>query len=175
MVDPASAPYRAECYAIGDARDGRALSLAPIAATSAESLGRAVSEIGPWAHYGRSPEQVTQRLLATGDGVARYQVMCGAEIAGVIAIQREWLLGPNLQMLAVLPLFQKVGIGARILDWYEAEARTANARNIWLCVSGFNNGAIRFYVRHGFEMKAVLDSLLRRGDDELLMRKQLEG
>jgi diamine N-acetyltransferase len=175
MADPVKASFHAERYEIGHARDGRALRLVPIARADAERLGQAVAKIGPWAHYGRTPAQITRRLLGSSDGVARYQVMCGDDVAGVVAIQREWLLGPYLQMLAILPEYQKNGVGTRILDWFEAEARAHQARNIWLCVSGFNNGAIKFYARHGFDMKAVLDSLLRRGDDELLMRKQLEG
>ena len=36
-----------------------------------------------------------------------------------------------------------------------------------------NVAAHRFYRRHGFESVATLASLLRDGDDELLMRKRL--
>ena len=75
-------------------------------------------------------------------------------------------------MFAVLPAHQKRGIGARVLAWYESEAR-GHFRNLWLCVSGFNPDAQRLYRQHGFEHVATLDGLVRDGDDELLMRKRL--
>jgi diamine N-acetyltransferase len=83
------------------------------------------------------------------------------------------LAGPYLQMLAIQPSHQKHGIGARILAWLEAEARP-EFRNVWLCVSGFNVDAQRFYAAHGYTEVATLDGLMREGDDELLMRKRLK-
>jgi diamine N-acetyltransferase len=173
MHDRASGPYRAERYAIGHARDGRALFVEPVDPAKAAELGGAISKIGPWAHYGWGGEQIVRSLQRRDAGVSCYQIRCGDAIAGGIAIQPNWLLGPYLQMLAILPEFQKLGLGARVIGWYEAEARAHKQRNIWLCVSGFNNGAAKFYARHDFVMTAVLDGLVRRGDDELLMRKLL--
>jgi diamine N-acetyltransferase len=174
MRDPVSGPYRAERYAIGTARDGRALAVEPVDPARAKELGAAISKVGPWAHYARTGEQVARSLTRGGEVTACYQVRCGNELAGGIVIHPNWLIGPYLQMIAVLPEFQKLGIGARIIGWYETEARAHNQRNIWLCVSGFNNGATKFYARHGFVMTAVLDGLIRRGEDELLMRKLLD-
>ena len=174
MPDPASGPYRAERYALSATRDGRALAVEPVDPAHAAELGAAISRVGPWAHYGRSAEQVARSMTRWDKGIACYQIRCGDELAGGVVIHPNWLIGPYLQMLAVRPEFQNIGIGARVLDWYEAEARAHKLRNIWLCVSGYNNSATKFYSRHGFVMTAVLDSLIQRGEDELLMRKLLD-
>jgi ribosomal protein S18 acetylase RimI-like enzyme len=165
-------PFRTDRYEIGASRDGHALALAPMTADAAGVLGPGAAAIGPWAHYGFDPARIAAALEGSGDGIVRYQVQCGAELAGAVVIVCPWLAGPYLQMLAVMPAHQNRGIGARILTWYEAEAR-GHFRNLWLCVSAFNVHAQRFYRQPGYEHVATLDALLRDGDDELLMRKRL--
>lgn len=165
-------PFRAERYAIGPLRNGVAAALQPMTAKGARILGPAAAAIGPWAHYGFDGSKLAESLGRVGDSVKRYQIECDGEIAGAVVIVCPWLSGPYLQMLAILPPYQKRGIGAAILDWFETEAR-GNFRNVWLCVSGFNVDAQRFYRMHGFEQVANLDGLMRDGDDELLMRKRI--
>ncbi len=165
-------PYRAERYEIGAARDGRRVALAPMTAEAADVLGDATAAIGPWAHYGLNGRTLAEGFKSSSPVAVRYQIECGGELAGAVIIRPLWLAGPYLQMLAVLPPFQGQGIGAKFLAWYEAEGR-GHTRNLWLCVSGFNLDAQRFYRAHGYECAATLDGLMREGDDELLMRKRL--
>lgn len=163
-------PYRAERYEIGAAHDGRPLALLPMTAAAADRLGEAIAWIGPWAHYAFAGSALAEALKA--NAVASYQIECAGESAGAVVIRPAWLVGPYMQMLAVLPAFQGQGIGSRVVAWFEAEARL-KGRNAWLCVSAFNPGAQRLYRAHGFELIATLDDLVRDGDDELLMRKRL--
>jgi len=163
-------PYRAERYEIGMARDGRRLALLPITAAAADRLGAAIAQIGPWAHYAIAGAALAEGLRSAV--TASYQIECAGESAGAVVIRPAWLIGPYLQMLAVLPAFQGQGIGTRVVAWFEAEARL-KGRYAWLCVSAFNPGAQRLYRTHGFEVVATLSDLVRDGDDELLMRKRL--
>ena len=39
--------------------------------------------------------------------------------AGAVSIRFPWLKGPYLELLALLPPFQRQGIGAGILTWFE--------------------------------------------------------
>jgi diamine N-acetyltransferase len=174
MAKAPSLPFRAERYDLGLIHDGQRLSVEPVADANIASLAADISRLGPWAFYGRTPLQLAERLRGSDDGIQRYQLVCGSQVAGAIAIWREWLIGPNLQMLAVREDFQRIGAGGAVLRWFEAEARLHERRNIWLCVSGFNTGAIKFYERHGFVAATVIDNLLQSGVDELLMRKLLK-
>ena len=70
-----------------------------------------------------------------------------------------------------MPPFQRQGIGASILAWFEQEALALGARNLWVCASSFNDGALRFYERHGFRPAATLTGLVADGYDEILLRK----
>lgn len=162
--------FRGERYEIGATRDGRPLALLPMTAAAADRLGVATSQIGPWAHYGFAAATLAENFKSPG--AAAYQIDCAGELAGAVVVRPVWLMGPYLQMLAVLPPFQGQGIGARVVTWFEAEARL-KARNAWLCVSTFNPIAQRLYQAHGFEPVATLDGLVRDGDGELLMRKRL--
>lgn len=163
-------PYRAERYEIGTARNGRLLALEPITDAAADRLGEAIARIGPWAHYAIAGTALAEALKSAV--VAGYQIECDGESAGAVVIRPAWLVGPYMQLLAVLPEFQGQGIGSRVVAWFEAEARL-KGRSAWLCVSAFNPGAQRLYRAHGFELVAALGDLVRDGDDELLMRKRL--
>ena len=169
-MSDAPRPYRPERYEIGTARDGRRVALLPMSAQTADILGRATVAFGPWAHYGLDGAVMSETFK--NPTVSAYQIDCDGALAGAVVIRPSWLVGPYLQMLAVLPPYQGQGIGARILAWYEAEA-APNVRNLWLCVSGYNVNAQRLYLAHGFERVVIIDGLLRDGDDELLMRKRL--
>jgi len=94
--------------------------------------------------------------------------------AGVFLVYEGWLLGPYLRRLAVIPEFQRLGLAQLALSWWEAGARQAGSRNLWLCVSDFNAQARRLYEAAGFRQAAVLDDLVAEVVDEILMRKQLE-
>ena len=171
----ATHPFTPQLHALGDTRDGRRLALVPMTPEAATTLALRIAAIGPWARYNFSPDAMQASLRVSGDGAIRYQISIDAVPAGVVIIRSPWLAGPYLQMLAILPQFQNSGSGAAILDWYEATARSARLRNVWLCVSGFNHDAQRFYGRHGYALAGRLAGLIRDGDDELLMRKSLAG
>ena len=165
-------PFRAERYQLRPLRDGRALALARFTPEAADRLGPATAAIGPWAHYGFDGRNIAAGLKSAAAGSSPLQVECGSELAGAIVVVCPWLSGPYLQMLAILPAHQNQGIGSRILGWFEEEARE-HFRNLWLCVSGFNFDAQRFYQAHGYALVATLDGLMRDGDAELLMRKRI--
>jgi ribosomal protein S18 acetylase RimI-like enzyme len=166
-------PFRAERFDLGETRDHRSIAIAPVTPVAAIYLGSAIAAIGPWRHYAFGSDALTKGFLVTGDGAIRYQVLVDDEPAGAMIIRCPWLLGPYLTMLAVLPMFQGQKVGDALLGWYETTARDANLRNIWLCVTGFNVEAQRFYRAHGWQQVGLIPGMVRTGDDELLMRKQI--
>jgi ribosomal protein S18 acetylase RimI-like enzyme len=140
---------------------------------AASLLGPRLAEVGPWMHYRFTGEQMTRGFLRSGDGAIRYQVELDGTPVGAITVRSPWLAGPYLQILALVPEVHDLGIGQRLLAWYEQTAAAGGERQAWLCVTGVNVDAQRFYRRHGWTLAATLPDLMRDGDDELLMRKQL--
>jgi ribosomal protein S18 acetylase RimI-like enzyme len=149
------------------------LSLRPLTAANAETLGAAMAGMSPWSVLGWPAERLSRAFQRELPSVHRFEILSGGELAGIVTIQNPFLHGPYLQLLAVLPGFQGRNFGLRLLQWMEAEARTEEARQLWLCVSTFNSRARAFYERFGFEAVSVLEKLASDASDELFMRKRL--
>ena len=173
-MDNASPPYRAEPGLIGTTRDGTAVSLAAMTPEAAAILGPGLAAIDPWARVNYSAMRFTAFFAAREEGAQRYQILAAEALAGTMVVRQPWLHGPYLNLLGLLPGYDGHGLGEVAFGWFEAEARRAGFRNIWLCVSSFNTGAERFYRRHGFEQTATLENLSFDGFDEILMRKRLQ-
>jgi ribosomal protein S18 acetylase RimI-like enzyme len=148
-------------------------ALCPLSASAAEVLGPALAAMPPWSVLGWSAEGMIRSLKREVPSVVLFEIVIEDHPAGIVAIQDPFLLGPYLQRLAILPEYQGRSVGLRVLEWMEAQARTAKARQLWLCVSSFNTRAQAFYARFGFETAAILDKLASETSDEILMRKRL--
>jgi diamine N-acetyltransferase len=164
-------PFRADHYQLADT----GLWLSAVTTDEAIALGEALATIDPWARYGTSGSNLTALFVPNADGGIRLAVRARASGApiGVMAIRHPWLTGPYMQFLAILPDAQGGGHGTALLGWFEAQARVAGARNLWICAAAFNTGARRLYLRFGFEQVVVFDDLIKPGVDEVLMRKRL--
>ncbi len=165
--------YQLKRQAVGAIADGRAVEVVPMTMDAAQALGSACATFGPWKHYRFAAEDLTASFLDHSGGNRPFAVRVANTLAGVIVVRDPWLVGPYLAFLGVLPAFQGIKVGDVLLGWFEAEARRGNKRNIWLCVTGANEGAQRFYRAHGWDVAATLPDLIRDGDDEIMMRKRL--
>lgn len=147
--------------------------LRPLSPGSAEKLGPALASIPPWSVIGWPAELLTAAFRRERPSVSRFELVVEGELAGAVTIQDPFLHGPYLQLLAIIPKFQRRNLGWAVLEWMEREARGEEARQLWLCVSTFNTGARAFYERFGFEAVTILEKLATEASDELLMRKRL--
>lgn len=158
-------PFSAASLDLGAAR------LVPLEPGDHARLAEAIVVMPPWVVM-RYPADAMERFLAAeSDTVSRYCVEVGSEKAGVVSVRYPWLKGPYLELLALLPKFQDQGLGTRILGWFEQEAVRHESRNLWVCASSYNDGALRLYERHGFHRVAMLPGLVVDGYDEILLRK----
>jgi ribosomal protein S18 acetylase RimI-like enzyme len=167
MAGEAMPPFELKNYDLAGA------VLRPLAAENAASLGTALAAMPPWSVTGTPAENLIRSFQAEVPCLWRFEIVAAGELAGTAAIQHPFLHGPYLQLLAILPGFQGRNLGLRVLEWMEAQARMERARQLWLCVSTFNNRAKSFYERFGFEPAAVLDKLASDRSDEIFMRKRL--
>jgi len=165
-----SGPFCATDLELGGGAVGR-VRLGPLTPGLCAALGPALVAMSPWSVMGTSAVDMTRYLAAEGDGARRYVIDIGGMPAGAAALRYPWLKGPYLELLALLPEHQGRGIGGAFLRWFEDEARRHEARNLWVCASRFNAGALAFYRRHGFAETASLPGLVAHGFDEILLRK----
>lgn len=151
----------------------RRVTFEPMTPGAAATIAPVLAGIDPWATY-KSEAVALQSYLSTPEaGAPRFQILDQGEPAGAIGIRENWLRGPYLQFLAILPAYQDRGIGTAALAWFEGKARASAAKNLWVAASEFNTRAIVFYEKHDFEQVAKLDGLVAEGHAELLMRKPL--
>lgn len=162
-------PFSADRYPLGAA----GAVLAPMSAADAGAAGRIMTTIIPWSRLGAGEVRIARALAGPAPGARAFALQCDGGLAGAVLVRWPWMAGPYLNILAVFPSHQRKGLGAAVLDWLAAEARAADARNVWLCVSAFNADARRFYEAQGFSAAAELDGLIVDHEDEILMRRRL--
>ncbi|MFV0297507.1 MAG: GNAT family N-acetyltransferase, partial [Hyphomicrobiaceae bacterium] len=165
-------PFFQRFYTLGSDRAGRPLALDPLVTGEADVLGRAFAAIDPWLSYRLAAHELAGFFTREEEGASRYAIRNDGRLAGVVVMRVPWLNGPYLQFLGVLEPFRSRGVGEKVLTWIEEQARASGARNTWLCVTGTNTNARRFYERHGYALAAEFDGLVADGIQEVLMRKR---
>jgi diamine N-acetyltransferase len=146
-------------------------SLVPLQSKDCARLAESIVAMPPWSVMNYPADAMRSFLEGSSDTVSRYRLEQRGEDAGIVSIRYPWLKGPYLELLALLPNFQGQGLGTRILRWLEGEAMRLEARNLWVCASSFNHGALRLYEGYGFQRVATLPGLVVDGYDEILLRK----
>ncbi|TAL16166.1 GNAT family N-acetyltransferase [bacterium] len=149
-------------------------TLLPMHKKSAEILGVELGAMDPWRSLGYSAKRLEEYLLREDPSLHRFEVHTGKELAGVICVRYPWLRGPYLELIALTGSHRNFGVGKTLLEWFEAGAKT-HGQNAWVIVTHFNEGARRFYARHGYQEIASLKGLVTEGVDEILLRKKISG
>jgi GNAT superfamily N-acetyltransferase len=147
----------------------------PLEPTEIPALARGLAEVPLMARYGRGAAALERAIAAAharGEGLLVADD--GGTLRGLAWFLREGTLamGGYLKLIAMLPGAEGKGTGAALLAAFEAEtaARSAHA---FLLVSDFNEGAQRFYERHGYARVGALPGLVLPGVAELLYWKRL--
>jgi ribosomal protein S18 acetylase RimI-like enzyme len=147
----------------------------PLAVADLPALARGLAALPLMARYGRTPEKLERALSAA---LARGEGLLVAEEDGALA-GLAWFLpagtlamGGYLRLIAVLGAGQGRGTGAALLAAFEAAVATESA-HAFLLVSDFNDGAQRFYERHGYRRVGALPDLVLPGVGEVLYWKRL--
>lgn len=138
----------------------------------AAALAPALAEMDPWKRLGYGAAALERYLERNDPALTRRVIERGGAPAGLIALRSPWLRGPYVELFAVLPAFQGLGLGGTVMDWAARHAAEI-APNLWACVSDFNAPARAFYARHGFGEVGPLDGLIQPGSAEILLRKRL--
>jgi GNAT superfamily N-acetyltransferase len=116
-------PFASETSLIRAAADHPEITLARMTTEDATIIGTGLAEIDPWTRLDFAGERFANFLAADGDGAFRFKILFGAERAGAVVVRFPWLSGPYLNILGILPAFQRRGVGALALTWLENESR----------------------------------------------------
>lgn len=92
------------------------------------------------------------------------------KIAGFIIIEMTGTFKGYIKSICVSPSHRNKGIGSLLMSYAE-ERILSETPNVFLFVSSFNMGAIRFYQRLGYERIGELKDFIIEGYSEILMRK----
>lgn len=147
--------------------------LAALASGEAEALGVQFAGMEPWAKYASTPAALAVFFAQNEPGAPRFALRKGGELAGLAIVRMNWLRGPYLQFLGLLPAFQNKGLGGQFLDWLEAQAGADGHRHVWIMVSDFNTPARTFYARKGYEEIGAVPDVVKDGFTEILLRKRV--
>jgi [ribosomal protein S18]-alanine N-acetyltransferase len=122
----------------------------------------------PWVTLGMTLSNLTETISDPLNQV--YAAYVGEEIVGTMVIQTVGDFSGYLKSIAVKQGWRSQKLGERMMAFIEQEIFSSCA-NLFVCVSSFNRGAQRFYLRRGYEMVGTLNNFLVEGYDEILMRK----
>jgi len=159
-------PFAAEHYELSNLR------LDILQRDQAEAIVQQMVLADPWQTLGYSRPGLRDYLLRDDPGLHRFALESEGDLAGTLCVRYPWLLGPYLELVAILPSCQGRGLGREAMTWVEQEATTVS-RNLWALVSVFNVQARRFYRLCGFVEVTELPDLVKRGYNEILLRKVL--
>jgi ribosomal protein S18 acetylase RimI-like enzyme len=132
----------------------------------------ALLDSDPWRRLGYAAADWARLLTPPLEGREASVLATPAGVCGLAVVRPRFLAGDYLEVFAVAANVRGYGLGRTLLNHVEAVAFT-RGHNLFVCVSDFNDGARRFYARHGFVRVGALPDLLVRGSAELLLRKSV--
>jgi ribosomal protein S18 acetylase RimI-like enzyme len=124
----------------------------------------------PWKRLGYGQADWDRYFAPLPVGRDTYVAEMQGKIAGVAVLRQKFLLGDYLELFGIAQTARGKGVGEWLLAQIEALV-FARAKNLFVCVSDFNEPARRFYKKHGYQEIGPLPNLLIQGSAEILIRK----
>jgi len=134
----------------------------------AEICADMMAESEPWITLRRGKQESLEIINDPSREV--YIAWLENKIAGFIIIEMTGTFKGYVKSICVSPSHRNKGIGSLLMSYAE-ERILSETPNVFLFVSSFNMGAIRFYQRLGYERIGELKDFIIEGYSEILMRK----
>jgi ribosomal protein S18 acetylase RimI-like enzyme len=129
-----------------------------------------LADSDPWKRLGYKGSDWDSYFMPFPQGRDSYVVDLNGRVAGIAVVRRKFLLGDYLELLGVADWARGKGLGRRLLAHVEATVFTT-AKNLFACVSDFNDQARHFYKKQGYQEIGPLPNFLIPGSAEILLRK----
>ena len=124
----------------------------------------------PWKTLRRTYEEAF--MMLTDPSREAYVAVIGDEVVGFTILRMEGVFVGYIQTVGVMPKWRNRGIGTRLIRF--AEQRIFERfPNVFLCVSSFNQEALRLYERLGYHVVGELKDFIVPGHSEILLRKTI--
>lgn len=147
--------------------------LVPINNVTAQAISQQLIYMTPWQELGYQAQTLERYFLSQAEGFTSLVLTINQQSAGIITLRSSWLRGTLLELIAILPAFQRQGLGVWLINWLYDYAQQRQQRNLWTLASAFNTKALQFYQTQGFTIVGQLDDFIIQGQDELLLRRIL--
>jgi ribosomal-protein-alanine N-acetyltransferase len=144
-----------------------------IRAMQAEDRAEIVQLLGesdPWKTLGYTIADWNRIFCPLPQGRDSYVAELDGRVAGVALVKQKFLLGDYLELLGVAEWARQKGIGSLLLKHVE-QLVFERTKNLFACVSDFNQPARDFYKKQGYQEIGPMPNFLIPGSAEILLRK----
>lgn len=124
----------------------------------------------PWKRLGYQAKDWDSYFTPLPQGRDSYIVEQMGKVAGIAIVRQKFLLGDYLELFGVADWARGRGLGGRLLAHVET-AVFARTKNLFACVSDFNDRARHFYKQQGYKEIGPMPNFLIPGKAEILLRK----
>jgi ribosomal protein S18 acetylase RimI-like enzyme len=142
----------------------------PMTAEDRPGVIELLASSDPWKRLGYQANDWDHYFAPLPQGRDSYVVGQNGRVAGIVVVRRKFLLGDYVELLGVARWARGAGLGGLLLAHVEA-AVFARTKNLFACVSDFNDQARHFYKKQGYEEIGPMPNLLIPGSAEILLRK----
>ena len=131
-----------------------------------------LADSDPWKRLGYQASDWDSYFTPLPLGRDCYVIDQNGKVAGIAVVRQKFLLGDYLELLGVANWGRGKGLGGRLLARVES-AVFSREKNLFACVSDFNDRARHFYKIHDYQEIGPLPNFLIPGSAEILLRKTI--
>ena len=142
----------------------------PITEEDRAAVIELLADSDPWKRLGYQAKDWDNYFTPLPQGRDSYVVAQNGKVAGIAVLRQKFLLGDYLELFGVAGWARSKGLGGRLLAHVESLV-FARVKNLFACVSDFNDQGRHFYKQQGYQEIGPLPNLLIPGSSEILLRK----
>jgi ribosomal protein S18 acetylase RimI-like enzyme len=129
-----------------------------------------LADSDPWKRLGYQTKDWDGYFTPLPQERDSYIVDQNGRIAGIAIVRQKFLLGDYLELLGVADWAKRKGLGGTLLGHIEPLV-FGRTKNLFACVSDFNDQARHFYKKQGYQEIGPMPNFLIPGSAEILLRK----
>ena len=142
----------------------------PMTAEDRAAVIELLIDSDPWKQLGYEGKDWDNYFTPLPQGRDSYVVDQNGKVTGIAVVRQKFLLGDYLELFGVAEWARGKGLGGRLLAYVEAVV-FARGKNLFTCVSDFNDQGRSFYAKLGYQEIGPIPNLLIPGSAEILLRK----